>query len=139
MAEQERIATRLEKVEAAIKKAWDSDEFKEFMTRRGFDMVYMDSAGYGEFMKSDDADNGAALKSLGYSLNTRDEKQLVEARDVVVRLLGAPDELALRSHERAVAAGEEPLALILVGHRHVAPEQADHPGSRIVRSSSSKK
>lgn len=51
--------------EAAIKKAWDSDEFKEFMTRRGFDMVYMDSAGYGEFMKSDDADNGAALKSLG--------------------------------------------------------------------------
>ena len=32
---------------------------------RSFDMVYMDSAGYGEFMKSDDADNGAALKSLG--------------------------------------------------------------------------
>jgi putative tricarboxylic transport membrane protein len=51
--------------EAAIKKAWDSDEFKEFMTRRGFDMVWMDSAGYGEFMKADDADNGAALKSLG--------------------------------------------------------------------------
>jgi tripartite-type tricarboxylate transporter receptor subunit TctC len=51
--------------EAAIKKAWDSDEFKEFMTRRGFDMVWMDSAGYGDFMKADDADNGAALKSLG--------------------------------------------------------------------------
>jgi spermidine/putrescine transport system substrate-binding protein len=28
---------------------------------------------------------GAALKSLGYSLNTRDEKQLAEARDVVIR------------------------------------------------------
>jgi hypothetical protein len=24
--------------ETVIKKAWDSDEFKEFMTRRGFDM-----------------------------------------------------------------------------------------------------
>jgi|APTNR8051073442_1049403.scaffolds.fasta_scaffold00973_13 spermidine/putrescine transport system substrate-binding protein len=28
---------------------------------------------------------GAALKSLGYSLNSRDEKQLAEARDVVIR------------------------------------------------------
>jgi hypothetical protein len=28
-------------------------------------MVRMDSAKYGEFMKADDADNGAALKSLG--------------------------------------------------------------------------
>lgn len=28
---------------------------------------------------------GAALKTLGYSLNTRDEKQLAEARDVVIR------------------------------------------------------
>jgi tripartite-type tricarboxylate transporter receptor subunit TctC len=51
--------------EAAIKKAWDSDEFKEFMTRRGFDMIYLDAAKYGEFMKSDDEDNGKALKSLG--------------------------------------------------------------------------
>jgi tripartite-type tricarboxylate transporter receptor subunit TctC len=51
--------------ETAIKKAWDSDEFKEFMNRRGFDMIYLDSVKYGEFMKADDADNGAALKSLG--------------------------------------------------------------------------
>ena len=28
---------------------------------------------------------GAALRSLGYSINTRDEKQLAEARDVVIR------------------------------------------------------
>ena len=28
-------------------------------------MVWMGSAGSGEFMKADDADNGAALKSLG--------------------------------------------------------------------------
>ena len=52
-------------VETAIKKAWDSDEFKEFMTRRGFDMIYQDAAKYGEFMKADDEDNGKALKSLG--------------------------------------------------------------------------
>lgn len=51
--------------EAAIKKAWDSDEFKEFMNRRGFDMIWLDSQKFGEFLKTDDADNGAALKSLG--------------------------------------------------------------------------
>ena len=51
--------------EIAIKKVWDSEEFREFMTRRGFDMIWMDSAKYAEFMKADDADNGAALKSLG--------------------------------------------------------------------------
>ena len=28
-----------EQHEAAIKKAWDSDELKEFMNRRGFDMI----------------------------------------------------------------------------------------------------
>jgi len=51
--------------EAAIKKVWDSEEFKEFMTRRGFDVIWMDGAKFGEFMKADNADNGAALKSLG--------------------------------------------------------------------------
>ncbi|MBR1122505.1 tripartite tricarboxylate transporter substrate binding protein [Bradyrhizobium lablabi] len=51
--------------ETAIKKVWDSDEFKEFMTRRGFDVIWMDGAKYGEFMKADDKDNGEALKSLG--------------------------------------------------------------------------
>jgi hypothetical protein len=28
-------------------------------------MIYLDAAKYGEFMKSDDEDNGKALKSLG--------------------------------------------------------------------------
>ena len=51
--------------ETAIKKVWDSEEFREFMTRRGFDMIYMDSAKFAEFMKADNEDNGAALKSLG--------------------------------------------------------------------------
>ena len=51
--------------ETAIKKVWDSAEFKEFMNRRGFDMIYLDSAGFAEFMKADNEDNGKALKSLG--------------------------------------------------------------------------
>lgn len=51
--------------ETAIKKIWDSQEFKDFMNRRGFDMIYLDSARFGEFMKTDNEDNGKALKSLG--------------------------------------------------------------------------
>ena len=43
--------------ETAIKTVWDSAEFKEFMNRRGF--------GLAEFMKTDNEDNGKALKSLG--------------------------------------------------------------------------
>src|SRR5262245_26917116 len=56
------IATQYE---TAIKKVWDSEEFKEFMNRRGFDMIYLDSAKFAEFMKADNEDNGTALKSLG--------------------------------------------------------------------------
>jgi tripartite-type tricarboxylate transporter receptor subunit TctC len=44
---------------------WDSAEFKEFMNRRGFDVIYLDSAGFAEFMKADNEDNGKALKSVG--------------------------------------------------------------------------
>ncbi|MES2197192.1 MAG: tripartite tricarboxylate transporter substrate binding protein [Pseudomonadota bacterium] len=51
--------------ETAIKKIWDSQEFKDFMNRRGFDMIYKGSADYAAFMKADNEDNGKALKSLG--------------------------------------------------------------------------
>jgi len=51
--------------ETAIKKIWDSEEIKKFMNRRGFDMIYRDSADFAEFMKADNEDNGKALKSLG--------------------------------------------------------------------------
>ena len=51
--------------ETAIKKIWDFKEFKDFMNRRGFDMIYLGSAEFGEFMKTDNEDNGKALKSLG--------------------------------------------------------------------------
>jgi len=56
------IATQYE---TAIKKVWDSAEFQEFMTKRGFDLIYMDSAKFAEFMKTDNEDNGKTLKSLG--------------------------------------------------------------------------
>ncbi len=56
------IATQYE---TAIKKIWDSAEFKDFMSRRGFDVIYKGSAEFAEFMKTDDEDNGKALKSLG--------------------------------------------------------------------------
>jgi tripartite-type tricarboxylate transporter receptor subunit TctC len=56
------IATQYE---TAIKKIWDSAEFQEFMNKRGFDLVYGDSAKFAEFMKTDNEDNGKTLKSLG--------------------------------------------------------------------------
>jgi tripartite-type tricarboxylate transporter receptor subunit TctC len=56
------IATQYE---TAIKKIWDSAEFQEFMNKRGFDLVYADSAKFAEFMKTDNQDNGKTLKSLG--------------------------------------------------------------------------
>ena len=56
------IATQYE---TAIKKIWDSAEFQDFMTKRGFDLVYADSAKFAEFMKTDNQDNGKTLKSLG--------------------------------------------------------------------------
>ena len=56
------IATQYE---TAIKKIWDSAEFKKIMNRRGFDMIHLNSAGFAEFMKADNDDNGKALKSFG--------------------------------------------------------------------------
>jgi hypothetical protein len=35
------------------------------MNRRGFDLIYLDSATFSEFLKADNEDNGKALKSLG--------------------------------------------------------------------------
>jgi tripartite-type tricarboxylate transporter receptor subunit TctC len=56
------IATQYE---ALLKKIYDSAEYQEFMTKRGFDVAWMDSAQFTEFLKKDDADIGAILKTLG--------------------------------------------------------------------------
>jgi tripartite-type tricarboxylate transporter receptor subunit TctC len=54
--------------DAAIKKARDSDEFKEFMNRRGFGVIYMDAAKFGEFMKVERRQRGAEVTGVGGSL-----------------------------------------------------------------------
>jgi len=51
--------------ETVIKKIWDSKEFQDFMKQRGFDLVWMDSAKFAAFMKTDNEDVGKTLKTLG--------------------------------------------------------------------------
>ena len=50
---------------AAVKKIWDSKEFKDFMAQRGFGVIYADAKGFGEFMAKGDADMNTVMKSLG--------------------------------------------------------------------------
>jgi spermidine/putrescine transport system substrate-binding protein len=49
---------------------------------------------------------GAALKSLGYSLNTTDDKQLAEARDVVVRWKRNLAKFENEQYKTGIASGE---------------------------------
>jgi tripartite-type tricarboxylate transporter receptor subunit TctC len=56
------IATKLT---AALKKAYDSKEFKEFMTNRGFGMVWGDAAEFAKFMDAGDKKMGEAMKAAG--------------------------------------------------------------------------
>lgn len=49
----------------AMAKAYESQEFKEFMGSRGFGTVYADPAEFESFMASRDASLGAVMKSLG--------------------------------------------------------------------------
>jgi tripartite-type tricarboxylate transporter receptor subunit TctC len=50
---------------AALKKVYDSREYKEFMASRGFGVVWADPAGTAKFMAASDANLGAALKAVG--------------------------------------------------------------------------
>lgn len=50
---------------AAVKKAWDSTEFRDFMTSRGFGMRYAPPGEFAEFMRKDDAELGALMKVVG--------------------------------------------------------------------------
>jgi tripartite-type tricarboxylate transporter receptor subunit TctC len=56
------IATKLT---AALKKAYDSNEFKEFMTNRGFGMVWGDPAKFASFMADGDAKMKSAMAAAG--------------------------------------------------------------------------
>ena len=55
------------KLSAAIKKVWDSREFKDFMTTRGFGLTWADAKGYAAFMEKGDADMATVMKALGLS------------------------------------------------------------------------
>jgi len=50
---------------SALKKVYDSKEYKEFMASRGFGVVWADPAGTEKFMAASDASLGAALKAVG--------------------------------------------------------------------------
>jgi len=49
----------------ALKKVYDSKEYKEFMASRGFGVVWADPAETAKFMAASDTNLGAALKAVG--------------------------------------------------------------------------
>jgi tripartite-type tricarboxylate transporter receptor subunit TctC len=53
------------KIVAALKRANESKEFKEFMTNRGFGIKWADAAGFTQFMAAGDAAMGVAMKAAG--------------------------------------------------------------------------
>src|SRR4030095_420191 len=53
------------KLTAALKQGFDSKEFKEFMTNRGFGTVWGNAAEFASFMDKGDAAMGVAMKAAG--------------------------------------------------------------------------
>jgi tripartite-type tricarboxylate transporter receptor subunit TctC len=49
----------------ALKKVYDSQDYKEFMAKQGYGTVWADPAGTAKFMAASDANLGAALKAVG--------------------------------------------------------------------------
>ncbi|HEY5900542.1 MAG TPA: tripartite tricarboxylate transporter substrate binding protein [Burkholderiales bacterium] len=49
----------------ALKRVYDSKDYKDFMASRGFGIVWADPAGTAKFMADSDANLGAALKAVG--------------------------------------------------------------------------
>jgi putative tricarboxylic transport membrane protein len=56
------VETRL--VEA-IKKVYDSKEYKDFMASRGYGVVYLPPAEFAKFMDKSSNDLGATMKAVG--------------------------------------------------------------------------
>lgn len=56
------VAARLE---AAVKKAYDSKEYKDFMAQRGFGMLWGNSGDFARFMAKGDADMKAVMTAVG--------------------------------------------------------------------------
>lgn len=53
------------KLGTALKKVFDSDGYKEFMTNRGFGMTWADGAGFSTFMDAGDVKMGEAMRAAG--------------------------------------------------------------------------
>ena len=49
----------------ALKKVYDSKDYKEFMAKQGYGTVWADPEGTAKFMAASDANLGAALKAVG--------------------------------------------------------------------------
>ncbi|MFT4116172.1 tripartite tricarboxylate transporter substrate binding protein [Bradyrhizobium sp.] len=58
------VAARLT---AALKKVYDSTEFKDFMTKRGYGIVWRDAGQFASFMDQADAQMGRAMKAAGFA------------------------------------------------------------------------
>jgi tripartite-type tricarboxylate transporter receptor subunit TctC len=58
------VATKLT---ASLKKVYDSKEYKDFMSNRGFGVVWGDGAQFAAFMGKGDAAMGVAMKAAGLS------------------------------------------------------------------------
>jgi tripartite-type tricarboxylate transporter receptor subunit TctC len=54
-----------ERLVAAVKKAFDSREYQDFMRARGFGAKYLPPAEYAAFMAKTDAETGALMKAVG--------------------------------------------------------------------------
>jgi tripartite-type tricarboxylate transporter receptor subunit TctC len=56
-----------QKLTASLKKVYDSKEFKDFMSSRGFGVVWGDAAQFASFMDNGNKKMGAAMKAAGLS------------------------------------------------------------------------
>jgi tripartite-type tricarboxylate transporter receptor subunit TctC len=54
----------------ALRKAYDSKEYKDFMTSRGFGMKFADPQGFATFMAAGNEQMGTAMKAAGLAKQT---------------------------------------------------------------------
>jgi tripartite-type tricarboxylate transporter receptor subunit TctC len=54
-----------EKLTASLKKVYDSKEYKDFMSGRGYGTIWADAAGFAAFMDKGDKQMGEAMKAAG--------------------------------------------------------------------------
>jgi tripartite-type tricarboxylate transporter receptor subunit TctC len=53
------------RLETAVKKVWDSKEFKDFMSQRGFGLLWANSGDFARFMAKGDTDMKAVMTAVG--------------------------------------------------------------------------